>query len=87
MNRSSLEKITASLVVILLTVLTLGFILIVGNLIFSWDLFTPLVEKILYFISISMLGVIMSATLINIMLNISRLANFSKIIAQKLLEK
>ncbi len=87
MNRSSLERITASLVVSLLTVLSLGFILIIANLIFEWDLFTPLAEKVLYFICLSMLVVILSATLINIMLNLSRLANFAQAMAQQLHEK
>lgn len=86
MSRTLLEKITASMVVVLLTTLAVGFIFMIANLIFEWDLFTPSVEKILYFLMISMLVVILSATLINIMLNISRLAHFSQVMAKKMLE-
>jgi hypothetical protein len=86
MNRAALEKITASLVVILVTVLTLGFILMMANVIFEWDIFPPFTEKILYFFSFSMLIVIIAATLINIMLNLSRMAYFSELIARKMLE-
>lgn len=86
MSRTLLEKITASMVVVLLTTLSIGFIFMIANLIFEWDLFTPSVEKILYFLMVSMLVIILSATLINIMLNISRLAHFSRVMAKKMLE-
>lgn len=86
MSRTLLEKITASMVVVLLTTLAVGFIFMIANLIFEWDLFTPSVEKILYFLMVSMLVIILSATLINIMLNISRLAHFSQVMAKKMLE-
>lgn len=87
MSRTLLERITASMVVVLLTTLSLGFILTVANLIFEWDLFTPSTEKILYFLMVAALVIILSATLINIMLNLSRLAHFSKKIAEKMLEE
>lgn len=87
MNRNALEKITASLVVTLITVLTLGFILLVANLIFEWDIFPPFTEKLLYFFGLSMLLIIMAATLVNIMLNISRLAHYSEVVARLLKER
>lgn len=77
MSRTALEKITASLVVILTTVLSLGAILLIANAIFSWDIFPPFAEKILYFIGASCLVLIVASTLINIMLNISRLADYT----------
>lgn len=77
MSRTALEKITASLVVILTTVLSLGAILLIANAIFSWDIFPPFTEKILYFIGASCLVLIVASTLVNIMLNISRLADYT----------
>lgn len=77
MSRTALEKLTASLVVILTTVLSLGAILLIANGIFSWDIFPPFTEKILYFIGASGLVIIIAATLVNIMLNISRLADYA----------
>ena len=72
------------MVVLLVTVLTLGTILMFANLIFSWDLFPPFMEKILGFIAISMLLIIIAATLINIMLNLSRMGFLlEKIIEQR----
>lgn len=87
MNRSVLEKITASLVVTFITALSLGFILMAANVIFGWDIFPPFTEKILYFIALSMFIVIVAGTLINIMLNISRLAHFAELLAYHFLEK
>lgn len=86
MKRELLERLTASLVVVLTTVFAVGLILIVANGIFQWDIFTPFVEKILYFLAVTTLIIIMSSTLINIMINISRLAFFSQRIAEKLLD-
>ncbi|KKT31894.1 MAG: hypothetical protein UX04_C0003G0088 [Microgenomates group bacterium GW2011_GWF2_45_18] len=72
------------MVVLLVTVLTLGTILMFANLIFSWDLFPPFMEKILGFIAISMLLIIIAGTLINIMLNLSRMGFLlEKIIEQR----
>lgn len=78
MPRAALEKITASLVVFLTMILAFGMILLIANGIFSWDIFPPFFEKILYFIGASMLVLILAATLINIMLNISRLADYAE---------
>ncbi len=86
MNRSLLEKVTASLVVTFVTALALGFILMVANLIFDWDIFPPFTEKLLYFMGISMFIVIVAATLINIMLNISRLAHYAEQLAFHFME-
>lgn len=87
MNRSILEKVTASIVVLLLTALSFGFIIMTANAIFSWDIFPPFTEKVLYFLAVSMLVIIVAATLINIMINISRLAQFAEMIARKLLSE
>lgn len=78
MPRAALEKVTASLVVFLTMILAFGMILLIANGIFSWDIFPPFFEKILYFIGASMLVLILAATLINIMLNISRLADYAE---------
>lgn len=83
MSRTALEKITASLVVILTTVLAIGAILLIANGIFGWDIFPPFTEKILYFIGASGLVIIIASTLVNIMLNISRLADYAGEILNK----
>ena len=84
MSKKLLEQITSSMVVLLVTVLTLGTILMFANLIFSWDLFPPFMEKILGFIAISMVLIIIAGTLINIMLNLSRMGFLlEKIIEQR----
>ncbi len=87
MNRAKLEKVTASLVVVFITVLTLGFILVITNAIFEWDIFSPFTEKIIYFCAFCMLVVTIASTLVNIMLNLSRLAYFGEIIAHHLVDK
>lgn len=84
MSRELLERVTASLVVFLITVFTFGVILMFANAIFQWDLFPPLVEKTLYFLGFVVFAVTVSSAIINLMLNISRLAFFAQKIAQKL---
>ena len=81
MKRDTLERITASLVIILITVFGIGFILMIANAIFGWDIFAPSVEKLLYFSGASILIIIFCSSTINIMLNISRLAFYAKHIA------
>jgi hypothetical protein len=84
MHRDKLEKLTASLVVTLITVLSFGFIMIVANWIFEWDLFPPFTEKILYFSAWTMLVIIAASAIVNIMLNLSRLAFYTERIASNL---
>ncbi len=86
MKRDVIEKITASLVVILITVFTFGLILIIANLMFNWHIFPPFTEKIIYFLATACVVVSIGAAIINIMLNISRLAFFAEKIARHLLE-
>lgn len=83
LSRVFLERITAGLVVTLTSVLAFGTILMIANGIFSWDIFPPFTEKILYFIGASSLVVIMAGTLINIMLNVSRLADYAGSILER----
>jgi len=86
MNRRALEKITASLVVILASVFAFGLILLIANAIFEWDIFTPQLEKVLYFLMASVLVITLTATLVNVMLNLSRLASFAQAIARHLID-
>lgn len=87
MKRDVLEKLTASMVIIFTTVFATGIILVMANLIFEWDIFPPFMEKILAFIATSLFVIILSAAVINIMLNISRLAYFAEKIAKRITEK
>lgn len=87
MNRTLLEEITASLVVFLVTVFAVGAILVVANGMFQWDLFPPSIEKVLYFFGLVVLIVTVAAAVINVMLNISRLAFFAQKITERLSEK
>jgi hypothetical protein len=86
MKRDVLEKVTASLVVVLITVFTFGLILIIANLMFEWHIFPPSIEKIIYFLAAASVVVSIGAAVINIMLNISRLAFFAEKIARHTLE-
>lgn len=86
MNRATLEKLTASLVVSLISVFAVGLILVIANAMFEWDIFPPFTEKILYFLGAASFVIILSAAFVNVMLNISRLAFFSQKIAEKLVK-
>lgn len=77
LSRTVLERVTSSLVVTLTSILTLGAILLIANAMFGWDIFPPFTEKVLYFMGASALLIIIAATLVNIMLNISRLADYA----------
>lgn len=87
MDRRKVERLTASLAVVLLFFLTLGAILFFADAFFNWDIFSPDVEKILGFILVSMLAIIVSSVLVNIMLNLSIIALNSEAISPKHLDK
>ena len=74
MDRRKIEQTTASLAVSLLFFITIGAILFAADLFFNWDIFPPDVEKLLGFILVSMLTIIVSSVLVNIMLNLSIIA-------------
>lgn len=74
MDRRKIEKITASIAVILLFVNTIGAILAAANAFFKWDIFPPEIQTVIYFIFVSFLAIILSSILVNIMLNISIIA-------------
>jgi hypothetical protein len=84
MDRRKLEQITASLAVILLFVLTVGGILFFADLFFNWDIFPPYIEKVLGFVLVSMLVIIISSVLVNIMINLSIIALKIDIFLKKL---
>ncbi len=83
MDRRKLERLTASLAVFLLLFLTIGAILFMADQFFSWDIFTPDIEKVLGFVLVSMLTIIVSSVLVNIMLNLSILAINSDLLTEK----
>ena len=87
MDRRKVESITASLAVILLLVLTFGGILFMGDQFFNWDLFSPRVEKVIGFILVSMLAIIISSVLVNIMINVGIISINSDIYLEKLIKK
>lgn len=87
MNRALLEQITASLVVFLTTIFTLGAILVVANAIFQWDLFPPSIEKLIYFLGFVTFAVTVASAVVNVMLNISRFAFFAQKMMEKLYDK
>lgn len=74
MNRRSIEHITASLAVSLLFIMTVGAILAIANTMFNWDIFPPNVEKVLWFFLASLLAIIISSVLVNVMINLSIIA-------------
>lgn len=83
MDRRKLEQFTASLAVFLLFFLTIGAILFFGDLFFNWDIFPRDIELVLGFVLVSMLAIIVSSVLVNIMLNLSIIALNSEHIAKK----
>lgn len=74
MDRRKLENLTASLAVLLLAAMTIGFIIFVADNMFEWDIFSPEIETVLGFVMISMAVIIFSSVLVNIMLNLSIIA-------------
>lgn len=74
MNKTSLEKLTSSIAVSFLSILTVGAIILIADLIFQWNIFSPPVEKALSFIMISLGFIIFSSVIVNIMINISIIA-------------
>jgi drug/metabolite transporter (DMT)-like permease len=83
MDRRKIEQLTASLAVTLLFFLTIGAILFAADIFFNWDIFPPDVEKFLGFLLVSMLTIIVSSVLVNIMLNLSIIAANSELLAEK----
>lgn len=74
-DRNQLEKLTTSLSVTLLTIMVFVLTLAAANAIFRWDLFPPEIEKVgVVFITASFL-IIFSSVIINVMLNIGRIAD------------
>lgn len=74
MDRRRIEQITASLAVSLLFIMTVGAILAIANTMFNWDIFPPNVEKVLWFFLASLLAIIISSVLVNVMINLSIIA-------------
>lgn len=74
MDRRRIEQITAALAVSLLFIMTIGAILAIANAMFNWDIFPPNVEKVLWFLLASLLAIIVSSVLVNVMINLSIIA-------------
>ncbi len=74
MDRRKIENITASLATLLLFFMTFIGILLMGDLFFNWDIFSPEVEKLIGFAMASCSVIIFSSVLVNVMLNISIVA-------------
>jgi hypothetical protein len=74
MDRRKIENVTASLAVLLLFIMTFIGILLMGDLFFNWDIFSPEVEKLIAFSLASCSVIIFSSVLVNVMLNLSIIA-------------
>lgn len=74
-NRLWLEKVTTSLAIILLTSLVFVLTLAVANTVFKWDLFPPSIEKAGIVFIIAVFLIIVASVIINIMVNIGRIAD------------
>lgn len=83
MNKSTLEQLTSSIAVTFLFVLTIGGILLIADQFFKWNIFPPDVEKALAFIMVSLGCIIFSSVIVNIMLNISIIAESVREFADK----
>lgn len=74
-NRIWLEKITTSLAVVLLGFLVVALTMAVANEVFQWDLFPIAVEKAAIVLIACCFLLIVSSVIINIMINIGRIAD------------
>lgn len=74
-DRIKLEKLTTLLAVTLLGTMVIVLTLVTANYAFDWDLFPPPLEKAGIVIIISSFWIILSSVIINIMLNIGRIAD------------
>lgn len=74
-DRNKLERITTSLAVILLALMVVILTLVVANYTFSWDLFPPAIEKAGAVIIFATFLTIFASVIINIMINIGRIAD------------
>lgn len=74
-DRNQLEKLTTSLSITLLTIMVFVLTLAAANSIFKWDLFPPEIEKVGGVFIIASFLIIFSSVIINIMLNIGRIAD------------
>lgn len=77
MDKRKIENLTASLAVVLLFVMTFTGILFIGDMVFNWDIFPPDVEKVIGFAMGSCGVIIFSSILVNVMLNLSIIADNS----------
>lgn len=83
MDRRKIEEFTASLAVGLLFTTTIGGVLTIADLIFEWDLFPESIDKFLWFILASFIAIIFTTVLVNVMLNLSILAQNSEVLSGK----
>lgn len=74
-DRTRLEKLTVSLATTLLGMMVFILTLVVANYVFVWDLFPQFVEKAGLVILICSFITIIASVIINIMINISRIAD------------
>lgn len=74
LKRDQIEGLSASIAVFLLIFMTIAGILAIANGIFDWDILPPSMERILWFIFASLMVIIVSAVLVNVMINISIIA-------------
>lgn len=74
-SRQKLEILTTNLAVVLLFLIVLILTLVVANYTFTWDLFPKSIEKIGLVAISSIFLVIISSVIINIMINIGRIAD------------
>lgn len=74
-DRNRLERLTTSLAVTLLSVMVVVLTLVVANSTFRWDLFPASIEKIGFVAIASSFSIIFASVIINIMLNIGRIAD------------
>ena len=73
-GKKGLEKLTASLAVVLLTIMVFVVTLAMSNTVFKWDLFPPEIEKMGSVFMVASFLIISSSVIINLMVNIGRIA-------------
>ena len=74
-GKKGLERLTTSLAIVLLTVMVFVVTLAMANAVFKWDLFPPEIEKMGSVFMVASFLIILSSVIINIMVNIGRIAD------------
>lgn len=86
-NKKSLESTTIAIGLITIYISVIAITLSIADVVFSWDIFTPQVQKFMYVV-VAFLGLlVMSSFILNLMINMSMISANLDYIARNLKQK